>query len=64
MEYTTKVDYMVFPRMSALSESLWTAQEQKDFADFIRRLKSNIIPRYQLWNSSWFKCFEKWGTDK
>jgi hexosaminidase len=64
MEYSTKVDYMVFPRMSAVSESLWTPQEQKDFTDFIRRLKSNIIPRYTLWGSSWFKDFEKWTADK
>jgi len=64
MEYPTKVDYMVFPRMSAVSESLWTAQEQKDFTDFIRRLKLNIIPRYELWNSSWFKEYEKWTADK
>ncbi|MGL6269712.1 MAG: beta-N-acetylhexosaminidase [Chitinophagaceae bacterium] len=64
MEYPTKVDYMIFPRMSAVSESLWTPVEQKDYADFIRRLKSNIIPRYELWNSSWFKDFEKWTADK
>jgi hexosaminidase len=64
MEYTTKVDYMVFPRMSAVSESLWTPKENKNYVDFIRRLKSNIIPRYQFWNSSWFKDFENWGADK
>jgi hexosaminidase len=64
MEYSTKVDYMVFPRMTAVSESLWTPLEQKDYADFIRRLQSNIIPRYRVWGSSWFKDFEKWTADK
>jgi hexosaminidase len=64
MEYPTKVDYMIFPRMSAVSESLWTPLEQKDYADFTRRLKSNIIPRFEHWNSSWFKEFEKWTADK
>jgi hexosaminidase len=64
MEYTTKVDYMVFPRMTALSESLWTQKEQKDFTDFLRRLQSSIIPRYKFWNSSWFKDYEKWTADK
>ena len=64
MEFPTKVDYMIFPRMSALSESLWTPQENKDYPDFIRRLKSNILPRYQFWNSSYFKEFEKWTADK
>ena len=64
MEYPSKVDYMIFPRMTALSESLWTPADQKDYQDFLRRLKTTIIPRYQLWNSSWFKDFEKWPADK
>lgn len=64
MEYPTKVDYMIFPRMTAVSESLWTPPGQKDYQDFLRRLKSNIIPRYQYWNSSWFPDFEKWTADK
>lgn len=64
MEFPTKVDYMIFPRMTAVSESLWTPAGQKDYQDFLRRLKSNIIPRYQYWNSSWFPNFEKWTADK
>ena len=64
MEYPSKVDYMIFPRMTAVSESLWTPAGQKDYPDFLRRLKTTIIPRYQLWNSSWFKDFEKWPADK
>ena len=64
MEYPTKVDYMIFPRMTAVSESLWTPAGQKDYQDFLRRLKSNIIPRYHYWNSSWFPDFEKWTADK
>jgi hexosaminidase len=61
---SSKVDYMIFPRMTAVSESLWTPAKQKDYKDFIRRLKSGIIPRYQYWNSSWFKNFEEWTADK
>ena len=64
MEYPTKVDYMIFPRMTAVSESLWSSAGQKDYQDFLRRLKSNIIPRYQYWNSSWFPDFEKWTAEK
>ncbi len=64
MEYPTKVDYMIFPRMTAVSESLWSQPEKKDYADFLHRLKSNLIPRYQFWNSSWFKDFEMWTADK
>jgi hexosaminidase len=61
---TSKVDYMIFPRMTAISESLWTPVKQKDYADFLRRLKAGIIPRYQFWNCSWFKSFEQWTADK
>jgi hexosaminidase len=33
-----KVEYMVFPRILALSEVVWSPLEKKDFADFSRRL--------------------------
>ncbi len=64
MGYSTKVDYMVFPRMTALSESLWTNPAQKNYSNFLQRLKANIIPRYQFWNSSWFKDYEKWDVGR
>jgi len=59
-----KVEYMVFPRMTALSEVLWTPAEKKDYEDFKRRLKTAIIPRYNYWHTSYFKNFEKWTSDK
>jgi len=62
MGYGTKVDYMIFPRMTAVSESLWTPASQKNYKDFIRRIKTHIIPLYQFWNSSWFNQFEVWTT--
>lgn len=34
-----KVEYMIFPRMCALSEILWSPAEKKDFSDFKNRLK-------------------------
>ncbi|MFC6996874.1 beta-N-acetylhexosaminidase [Rufibacter roseus] len=64
MEYPSKVEYMVFPRMTALSETLWTPLEKKDYADFKRRLKQYIIPRYQYWGAGYFKNFEQWTIDK
>jgi hexosaminidase len=57
-----KVDYMIFPRMTALSETLWTAPEQKSYPDFLRRLEKTAIPKYQFWNSSWFKNYIQWNT--
>lgn len=35
-----RVEYMVFPRMSALAELVWTSKEHKNFADFKKRLDS------------------------
>ncbi|ULQ57717.1 beta-N-acetylhexosaminidase [Flavihumibacter rivuli] len=64
MENQYKVDYMVFPRMSAVSESLWTSLEQKNYKDFLQRLEKSIIPKYQSWNSSWFRNYKQWGMDK
>lgn len=64
MGYSTKVDYMVLPRMTAISETLWTPAKQKNYTDFLRRLKTQLIPRYQYWNSSWFNNFEVWTADK
>lgn len=54
------LEYMIFPRMTALSEVLWVKPENKDFNDFKRRLKVNIIPRYKLWNSNYFKKYNQW----
>jgi hexosaminidase len=36
------VEYMAFPRLSALSEVVWTPAASKDFADFRRRLDTHM----------------------
>lgn len=64
MSNIAKVEYMIFPRMTALSESLWTQNNEKDYVDFKRRLKENAIPRYIFWNSRYFKNYEYWTSDK
>jgi hexosaminidase len=33
-----QVEFMAFPRLTALAEVLWTAPERKDYADFLTRL--------------------------
>ena len=38
MEYPSKVEYMLFPRMTALSEVLWSPKEKRNWKDFERRL--------------------------
>ncbi|MFD2513630.1 beta-N-acetylhexosaminidase [Pontibacter locisalis] len=64
MASPAKVEYMIFPRMTALSEVLWSPREKKDYADFKRRLTTAVIPRYRYWNSSYFKGFDTWTSDK
>jgi hexosaminidase len=55
MASPSKIEYMIFPRMTALSEVLWTESAKKDYTDFKRRLENTAIPRYKFWNSSYFK---------
>ncbi|CAN5606796.1 hypothetical protein BH18ACI3_BH18ACI3_13790 [soil metagenome] len=43
------VEYMAFPRMIALSEVLWSRAEDKNYADFQRRLAANL-PRLAMQN--------------
>jgi hexosaminidase len=40
MEYPSKVEYMMFPRMTALSEVLWSPAAKRNWKDFERRLPS------------------------
>jgi hexosaminidase len=37
-----KVEYMIFPRICALAEVLWTPPEKKDYKDFKERLKNHF----------------------
>ncbi|MBK9154802.1 MAG: family 20 glycosylhydrolase [Chloracidobacterium sp.] len=44
LETPAAVEYMAFPRMLALSEVLWSRKEDRNFADFKRRLNA-VLPR-------------------
>lgn len=52
MPYPTKVDYMIFPRMTALSENLWGTN--RSYPDFLKRLRTYMYPRYQQWGITFF----------
>ena len=67
MKTPEKVEYMVFPRLSALSEVLWSPKEKRNWADFKTRMpkqlsryderginysKSIFKPDYKLQNDS------------
>ena len=56
MAYPSKIEYMIFPRMSALSEVLWTPKEKKNWADFEQRLPQQL-KRYELWKANYSKAY-------
>ncbi|MBS1915631.1 MAG: beta-N-acetylhexosaminidase [Bacteroidetes bacterium] len=48
MSNPKKVEYMLFPRLSALSEVLWSKQDGKNFDEFLQRMQTQY-QRYGLW---------------
>lgn len=58
-EYITnpkKVEYMLFPRLDALSEVLWSPKNKRNYIDFNRRLKTQF-KRYDLMNINYSKRY-------
>ena len=47
---------MVFPRMSALSEVLWSPKEKRNWNSFENRLKAQF-QRYELWGANYSKAY-------
>jgi hexosaminidase len=56
MKNTRKVEYMIFPRLSAISEVLWTAKSKKNWSDFERRLMTQF-KRYDLWKNNYSHAY-------
>ncbi|PVX44459.1 hexosaminidase [Flavobacterium sp. 103] len=54
MQNPAKVEYMIFPRLSALSEVLWSPKENKNWSDFQTKIKTQK-KRYSLWGANYFK---------
>jgi len=54
MDNTKKVEYMIFPRMSALSEVLWSPAENRDWNRFSSEL-TDMHKRYQLWGANYYR---------
>lgn len=56
-EYMTnpaKVEYMIFPRLSALSEVLWSPKENKNWTEFQTKIET-MKKRYEIWGTNYFK---------
>lgn len=54
MSNTRKIEYMIFPRMAALSEVLWS--EKKDWSDFEKRLPMQM-KRYEMLELNYSKAY-------
>jgi len=58
MSNPAKVEYMLFPRLSALSEVLWSPKGSRNWKDFQHRLATQY-KRYALWHANsyqiWFQ---------
>ncbi len=52
MSNSQKVEYMIFPRMSALSEVLWSPKENRNWKNFQNKLPE-LINRYRFWGASY-----------
>jgi hexosaminidase len=51
-----KVEYMIFPRMAALSEILWSQREKRDWNSFEKRLPEQI-KRYEMWGANYSNAY-------
>ncbi len=56
MNNTAKAEYMVFPRMSALSEVLWTSKENKSWPSFEKKLLHEF-KRYDNFKINYSKAY-------
>ena len=55
MSNPSMVEYMIFPRLSALSEVLWSSKENKNWPAFQVKMKSQHN-RYKIWGANYFKA--------
>lgn len=54
MANPAKVEYMIFPRLSALSEVLWSPKESKNWSQFQTKIET-MKKRYTIWGANYFK---------
>jgi hexosaminidase len=56
MNNPRKVEYMIFPRLSAVSEVLWSPKEKKNWDNFEKRLQVQF-KRYDLWKANYSRAY-------
>jgi hexosaminidase len=55
MQWPTKVEYQIFPRMEAVAEIAWTPQGERNYDNFLGRLPVQFA-RYRLWGVSYSRA--------
>ena len=58
MSNVAKVEYMLFPRLSALSEVLWSPRASRNYGNFQHRL-ADQYKRYALWKVNHYDVYFK-----
>lgn len=53
---TWKVEFWLFPRLSALAENVWSADGKKDWDNFARKMLTQY-DRYDLWGARYSEAF-------
>jgi hexosaminidase len=62
MKWPSKVEYMILPRMSALSEVLWSPISTRNYSSFTQKMLKQR-KRYELWGMNYHKfTFEALDT--
>jgi len=56
MSNPAKVEYMLFPRLSALSEALWSPKGTRNWTEFQHRLATEY-KRYTLWHANNYQVY-------
>jgi hexosaminidase len=56
LKYPSKVEYQIFPRMSALSEVLWSPKKLRSWENFKPRLQQQF-KRFGLWGAQYSNAF-------
>jgi hexosaminidase len=58
MKTPEHVEYMVYPRATAMAEVVWSPKDQRDYPDFVNRMKAHV-KRLVEWNVNYAKHIEK-----
>jgi hexosaminidase len=52
------VEYMVYPRASAMAEVLWSPAKSRDYSDFVKRMQQHV-QRLKEWNVNYARHIER-----